>query len=148
MVPDEPEIAGTLRDAGARFGFAFGSRATGEGIRPDSDLDVAAWWGGPHPAPWELDLPETVDLLVAPELRADQTALAAVKYRFITALEGCVRVARHITVSEGGRPGTPTRPPGEASESTVCSTPPSRYRSPWYRVAPAPGLSGCARRLA
>lgn len=35
------------------------------------------------------------------DLRADGDALAAVKYRFITAFEGVARVAHHIVVSEG-----------------------------------------------
>lgn len=36
-----------------------------------------------------------------PDLAADADILAAVKYRFITALEGVARVAHHIVVSEG-----------------------------------------------
>jgi uncharacterized protein YutE (UPF0331/DUF86 family) len=34
-------------------------------------------------------------------LLSDSTALAAAKYHFITAIEGCARVAQHIVVSEG-----------------------------------------------
>jgi len=33
-----------LRQAGARFAYLHGSRATGE-HRPDSDIDVAAYFG-------------------------------------------------------------------------------------------------------
>lgn len=55
-----------LRQAGARFAFVYGSRAQGT-PRPDSDLDVAAWWGGEAPAPWEVSLPPGVDLLVLDE---------------------------------------------------------------------------------
>jgi uncharacterized protein YutE (UPF0331/DUF86 family) len=41
------------------------------------------------------------------ELLADPTALDAVKYRFVTALEGCLRVAHHVSASEGwGAPDT------------------------------------------
>lgn len=61
--PDEATIVAVLRTAGARFAFVFGSRATGTET-PASDVDVAAWWGGEHPAPWELDLPEHTDLVV------------------------------------------------------------------------------------
>ena len=36
---------------------------------------------------------------------SDSPALDAVKYRFVTAIEGCARVAQHIIASEGwGRP--------------------------------------------
>ena len=52
-----------LRDAGARFGLLHGSRARGT-HRPDSDVDVAAWWGDAAPASFEVDLPAGVDLLV------------------------------------------------------------------------------------
>lgn len=58
------QVADTLLRAGASFGFVFGSRATGGGPRPDSDLDVAAFWPGPAPASWEVLLPDGVDLLV------------------------------------------------------------------------------------
>lgn len=37
----------------------------------------------------------------AAALLADGTALDAVKYRFVTAIEGCTRVAHHIAASEG-----------------------------------------------
>ena len=51
-----------LRFSGARFALIFGSRARGT-VGPNSDLDVAAWWPGDAPQPWELDLPEGVDLV-------------------------------------------------------------------------------------
>ncbi len=37
------------------------------------------------------------------ELLDDPTRLAAVKYHFITAIEGCARIAHHIIASEGWR---------------------------------------------
>lgn len=40
-----------------------GSRATGT-HRPDSDLDVAAWWADEPPASFEVLLPSGVDLTV------------------------------------------------------------------------------------
>ena len=52
-----------LRRAGAAFALEFGSRARGT-ARPDSDLDVAALWTGAPPAPWDIDLPEGVDLVI------------------------------------------------------------------------------------
>ncbi len=60
---DLNEIAAALRSAGARFAFLFGSRVTGD-ARPESDLDVAAWWGGQAPDPWDVPLPAGVDLVV------------------------------------------------------------------------------------
>lgn len=56
-------VTTTLRDAGARFAFVFGSRATGD-HRPDSDLDVAAWWPENPPDSWNVLLPDGVDLVV------------------------------------------------------------------------------------
>lgn len=57
------EIVGALRDAGARFALLHGSRAAGT-HRPDSDADVAGWWGRSAPASFEVPLPAGVDLLV------------------------------------------------------------------------------------
>jgi uncharacterized protein len=59
------EVIARLRAAGASFALVFGSRARGD-ARPDSDLDVAAWWAGDPPRPWDVDLPEGVDLVVLP----------------------------------------------------------------------------------
>lgn len=43
----------------------------------------------------------------AEALRADEIALAALKYRFVTSIEGVARVANHLVVSEGwGAPET------------------------------------------
>jgi len=61
--PIEEEVTRALRRAGAAFAFLHGSRVSG-GERPDSDLDVAAWWGGDAPPSWEVELPSGVDLLV------------------------------------------------------------------------------------
>ena len=61
---DEGAVTEALRDAGARFAFVHGSRAVDGGGRPDSDLDVAAWWGVSPPVPWDVPLPAGVDLLV------------------------------------------------------------------------------------
>lgn len=60
---DREAIVKALRQAGARFAFLHGSRATGS-ARPDSDVDVAAWFGPDAPDGWEVDLPARVDLAV------------------------------------------------------------------------------------
>lgn len=62
--PDEAEVAAALRAAGARFAFVHGSRATGERARPDSDLDLGAWWGHDAPDAWTVPVPDGVDLVV------------------------------------------------------------------------------------
>jgi hypothetical protein len=63
ILPNADEVVGALRVAGARFAFVHGSRAAGT-ARPDSDVDVAAWFGGLDPAPWDVALPPRIDLLV------------------------------------------------------------------------------------
>jgi predicted nucleotidyltransferase len=57
------EAVATLKLAGARFAYLHGSRATGR-HRPDSDIDVAAFFGDQPPASFEVLLPPGVDLLV------------------------------------------------------------------------------------
>ncbi|KNX38673.1 nucleotidyltransferase domain-containing protein [Luteipulveratus halotolerans] len=53
-----------LRDAGAMFAYLHGSRAT-RTARPDSDIDVAAYFGsGDPPQAYDLLLPSGIDLLV------------------------------------------------------------------------------------
>src|SRR4051812_44340530 len=52
-----------VAEAGAAFALLHGSRARGT-ARPDSDVDLAAWWPGTAPAAFEVDLPIGVDLLV------------------------------------------------------------------------------------
>jgi hypothetical protein len=61
---DEAAVVAALRAAGARFALAHGSRARGVPRRPDADLDVGAWWGGSPPEPWDVVLPDRVDLVV------------------------------------------------------------------------------------
>ncbi|MGH3567222.1 MAG: nucleotidyltransferase domain-containing protein [Pseudonocardia sp.] len=63
VIAEEHQVADALRSAGARFALVHGSRASGT-ARPDSDLDVGAWWGEWAPASWEVDVPPGVDLVV------------------------------------------------------------------------------------
>ena len=61
--PDRAAVVDVLRSYGARFGFVFGSRASGD-VHPGSDLDVAAWWAGDAPDAWDVVMPAGVDLVV------------------------------------------------------------------------------------
>ena len=60
------EVVDALRAAGAAFALVFGSQARGT-AREGSDLDVAAFWITAPPAPWEIALPDGVDLVVLNE---------------------------------------------------------------------------------
>jgi predicted nucleotidyltransferase len=67
LIPDTETTVEALRQAGARFAFVHGSRASGT-ARASSDVDVAAWFGGLNPAPWTVTgLPSSIDLLVLDE---------------------------------------------------------------------------------
>ena len=57
------EAIAKLRESGARFAYLHGSRASGR-ERPDSDIDIAAHFGGRAPNSFEVLLPPRVDLLV------------------------------------------------------------------------------------
>jgi predicted nucleotidyltransferase len=57
------ESAAVLRQAGARFAYLHGSRAFGP-YRPDSDVDIAAYFGGQPPNAFDILMPPGVDLLV------------------------------------------------------------------------------------
>jgi predicted nucleotidyltransferase len=91
--PDEAAVAAALRRAGARFAFAHGSRATGERARPDSDLDVAAWWGDDPPAPWDVGLPAGVDLLILDDAPLELAGRVAVDGRLLFEDDPPARVA-------------------------------------------------------
>ena len=57
------ESAAVLRTAGARFAYLHGSRARAR-HRPDSDIDIAAYFGGQPPQAFDVLMPSGVDLLV------------------------------------------------------------------------------------
>jgi uncharacterized protein len=57
------ESAAVLRRAGARFAYLYGSRALGQ-YRRDSDVDIAAYFGGQPPNAFDILMPSGVDLLV------------------------------------------------------------------------------------
>jgi predicted nucleotidyltransferase len=57
------ESATVLRNAGARFAYLHGSRGGGQ-YRPESDIDLAAYFGGKSMNAFDILLPPCVDLLV------------------------------------------------------------------------------------
>ncbi len=61
--PLQSALVTALRAAGARFAWVHGSRAVGC-ARPDSDVDVAAHFGGRAPDAWRIEVPAGVDLVV------------------------------------------------------------------------------------
>ena len=50
------EAVAVLRQAGARFAYLHGSRAAGRN-RADSDIDIAAYFGGRPPSAFDVLLP-------------------------------------------------------------------------------------------
>jgi len=57
------QAVAVLRQAGARFAYLHGSRVTGR-YRPESDIDIAAYFGGQPPRSFDVLLPHGVDLLI------------------------------------------------------------------------------------
>jgi predicted nucleotidyltransferase len=57
------EAITVLRQAGARFAYLHGSRATGRN-RANSDVDIAAYFGDRPPNSFDVLLPPGVDLLI------------------------------------------------------------------------------------
>lgn len=93
-VPSDEEVVAALRAAGARFGYAFGSRVDGN-PRPDSDLDVAAWFGreGGAPPSWKVEVPAHVDLLVLDTAPLYLTGRVALRGRLLFEDDPSARVA-------------------------------------------------------
>lgn len=57
------EAVAVLRQAGVRFAYLHGRRASGQG-RADSAIDIAAYFGGRPPNSFDVLLPTRVDLLI------------------------------------------------------------------------------------
>ncbi|CAN5742279.1 hypothetical protein BH20ACT1_BH20ACT1_06290 [soil metagenome] len=81
----EDAAAAALRRAGASFAFIYGSRADELATaRPDSDLDVAAWWGRELAVPWGIvEVPEGVDLLVLDQAPLELAGRVALRGRLL-----------------------------------------------------------------
>src|ERR1700739_1592896 len=85
---DEPlealtaEAITALRQAGARFAYLHGSRATGQS-RASSDVDIAAYFGGRPPNSFEVLLPPGVDLLILDDAPLELAGRVAVGGRLL-----------------------------------------------------------------
>jgi predicted nucleotidyltransferase len=78
MRDDLEQLTEGLKEAGARFVYLVGSRARGT-ARPDSDIDLAAYFGRTDVAPWTItgiDF-ERVDLVVLDTAPLELTGRAA-----------------------------------------------------------------------
>jgi uncharacterized protein len=76
------EAVAVLRQAGARFAYLHGSRASGR-HRPDSDIDIAAYFGGQPPSSFEVLVPPGVDLLVLDDAPLELAGRVAVSGRLL-----------------------------------------------------------------
>ncbi|MGH2829249.1 MAG: nucleotidyltransferase domain-containing protein [Actinomycetota bacterium] len=81
---DEAAIVAALREAGAKFGYLFGSRARKTSTEA-SDTDIAAWFGGTDETVWDraARLPSGVDLLVLDEAPLELAGRVAMEGRLL-----------------------------------------------------------------
>jgi predicted nucleotidyltransferase len=71
-----------LRQAGARFAYLHGSRASGQ-HRADSDIDIAAYFGDQPPSSFDILLPPGVDLLILDDAPLELAGRVAVGGRLL-----------------------------------------------------------------
>lgn len=76
------EAVAVLRQAGARFAYLHGSRAAGR-HRDDSDVDIAAYFGGQAPKSFDVLLPPGVDLLILDDAPLELAGRVAVGGRLL-----------------------------------------------------------------
>ncbi len=90
---DRTAIVQCLRNAGAQFAFLHGSRAAGS-AGPESDIDVAAHFGGRDPAAWEIDVPAGIDLAVLDEAALELAGRVALHGQLLFEDDPSARVGR------------------------------------------------------
>jgi len=90
------EAVAVLRQAGARFAYLHGSRATGQN-RADSDIDIAAHFGGCPPNSFDVLLPPGVDLLVLDDAPLELAGRVAVGGRLLFEEDQVARVRWEAT---------------------------------------------------
>jgi predicted nucleotidyltransferase len=90
------ESSAVLRNAGARFAYLFGSRADGR-YRPDSDIDIAAHFGGSAPNAFDILMPPGVDLLVLDHAPLELAGRVATRGRLLFEDDPVARVRWEAT---------------------------------------------------
>ncbi len=86
------DAVAALRQAGAQFAYLHGSRAVGC-QRADSDIDIAAFFGGPRPpSSFDILLPPGVDLLVLDSAPLELAGRVAVGGRLLFEEDRAARV--------------------------------------------------------
>ena len=86
------DAVAVLRQAGAQFAYLHGSRASGRG-QAKSDIDVAAFFGGPRPpSSFDILLPLGVDLLVLDSAPLELAGRVAVAGRLLFEDDRAARV--------------------------------------------------------
>jgi predicted nucleotidyltransferase len=90
------EAVTVLRQAGARFAYLHGSRATGTN-HPGADIDIAAYFGDRPPESFDLLLPSGVDLLVLDHAPLELAGRVAVSGRLLFEDDPVARVRWEAT---------------------------------------------------
>ena len=90
------ESVAALRNAGARFAYLHGSRASRQ-YRPDSDIDIAAYVGGQPPNAFDILMPPGVDLLVLDHAPLELAGRVAARGRLLFEDDPITRVRWEAT---------------------------------------------------
>lgn len=85
-----------LRQNGAAFAYLHGSRAAGAG-KPQSDVDIAAYFDEPHPEAFEVLLPTGVDLVVLNDAPLELAGRIAMQGKLLFARDQSARVVWEAT---------------------------------------------------
>ena len=90
------ESSAVLKNAGARFAYLFGSRAAGQ-YRPDSDTDIAAYFGDSAPNAFDILMPPNVDFLILDHAPLELAGRVATRGRLLFEEDPVVRVRWEAT---------------------------------------------------
>jgi len=90
------EAIEALQHHGAVFAYLHGSRASGT-ARPDSDVDIAAYFGGQPPEAFEVLLPAGVDLVVLNQAPLELAGRAALHGKLLFERDVSARVVWEAT---------------------------------------------------